>query len=908
MTPTPVAPAPLPPFRRSAVPSISPNPQPLTPPPSRLAGALRDRYRIERELGAGGMAAVYAAHDLRHERDVAIKVLHPDLGAALGGERFLSEIRTTARLQHPHILPLLDSGEADGLLYYVMPLVAGETLRARLERERQLPLDDALRIATEVADALGYAHAHSIIHRDVKPENILLQGGHALVADFGIALAVQQAGGRRMTQTGLSLGTPQYMSPEQAMGERTIDARSDIYSLGAVTYEMLTGDAPFTGSSVQAVVARIMTEKPTPLRALRDTVPPHVERAVLRSLAKLPADRPATAEAFAALLRDGGHPGHRDDPGIAEPARPASRLTRLLVPALAVVTLASLALAAWALRSKPEAPGTSRLTVLLEGYYADGEEGPLLSPDDRTFLYGNMQSDMVLRSEARTEAAIVPGTAGSWSASFSPDGGSIVFTTGFPGNLKVVDLGTGAVRTLARVSALGYGTSWSDDGWIYYTADIGRSILRIRPEGGEPELVARVDSAESELVFRQPNALPGGKGLLFTRWRKEAPPDIVHLDLASGRSRVVTGGLAAWYVPAGYLVVVRPDGRLTAMRFAPGPGTIESRAVDLGGSVRVAIGGQPVAEVSARGSIVYGPASASDQLVRVTRTGQPSPVDPAMRGGFRSLALSPDGRRAAVSVYSGGRVEVWIKSLDDGPFTRVGSAGTYAYRMFWSPDGRRVGFTSDVGGQPGVFTAAADGTGAIEPLPLGARAVEEGSWTRDGRWLVVRVGSGSGRDLYAVRVGGDTTPVALATTEAEEYSPSVSPDGRWLAYGSDGSGKDEIFVRPFGSPGASRYQVSVGGGNEPLWSNSGRELFYRDLSGNLVSAAIAPGDAFQVTSRRVLFSTQSYQADVRNRSYAVSPDDQSFYFIQRGSANPGGVVVLRNWLAEVERELEGSGD
>ena len=213
----------------------------------RLNNALSDRYRLDRELGAGGMATVYLAHDIKHERDVAIKVLHPDLGAALGGERFLSEIRTTARLQHPHILPLLDSGEADGLLYYVMPLVRGETLRARLERERQLPIADALRIAREVADALQHAHAQGVIHRDIKPDNILLQDGHALVADFGIALAVQSAGGQRMTQTGLSLGTPQYMSPEQAMGERTIDARSDLYALGAVTYEMLVGEVPFTG-------------------------------------------------------------------------------------------------------------------------------------------------------------------------------------------------------------------------------------------------------------------------------------------------------------------------------------------------------------------------------------------------------------------------------------------------------------------------------------------------------------------------------------------------------------------------------------------------------------------------------------------------------------------------------------
>ena len=231
----------------------------------RLAAALSDRYRVVREIGTGGMAKVYLAHDIKHDRDVAIKVLHPDLGAALGSERFLSEIKTTARLQHPHIVPLLDSGDADGLLYYVMPVVTGETLRARLEREKQLPIPEAVRIAREIASALDYAHRQGVIHRDIKPENVLLHDGQALVADFGIALAVQTAGGQRMTQTGLSLGTPQYMSPEQAMGERNIDARTDVYALGAVAYEMVAGEPPFTGSSVQAIVAKLIAERPMPL-------------------------------------------------------------------------------------------------------------------------------------------------------------------------------------------------------------------------------------------------------------------------------------------------------------------------------------------------------------------------------------------------------------------------------------------------------------------------------------------------------------------------------------------------------------------------------------------------------------------------------------------------------------------
>jgi len=273
---------------------------------SSLAAALTDRYRLERELGAGGMATVYLAEDVRHHRKVAIKVLHPELSAVLGPDRFLKEIELTASLQHPHILPLFDSGSEDGKLWYAMPFIDGETLRARLAREHQLPIADAVRIATEAADALDYAHRRGVVHRDIKPENILLHDGHALVADFGIALAVEQAGGSRMTQTGLSLGTPAYMAPEQAMGERSVDARADIYALGAVTYEMLAGEPPFTGPNAQAILAQVITSEPRSLALQRKSVPASIDAAVHTALEKLPADRFASAKEFAdALARPG---------------------------------------------------------------------------------------------------------------------------------------------------------------------------------------------------------------------------------------------------------------------------------------------------------------------------------------------------------------------------------------------------------------------------------------------------------------------------------------------------------------------------------------------------------------------------------------------------------------------------
>jgi eukaryotic-like serine/threonine-protein kinase len=316
---------------------------PMADPLTHLTTALSDRYRIERELGAGGMATVYLAHDLKHDRKVAVKVLKPELAAVLGAERFLAEIKVTANLQHPNLLPLFDSGEADGFLYYVMPYVDGETLRARLERERQLPVDETVRLVTLLANALDYAHALGVIHRDLKPENILLPAGQPVIADFGIALAVAQAGGTRVTETGLSLGTPFYMSPEQAAGGRELDAKSDQYALGAVTYEMLSGEPPHTGPTAQVVIARLMTEKPRSLHATRPGIPRTLDLVVARALAKPAADRFLSCGAFARALSPS--PAGRD------PAR------RLILAAVAGLLLVAAVLAVR--RLIPTGPGAN---------------------------------------------------------------------------------------------------------------------------------------------------------------------------------------------------------------------------------------------------------------------------------------------------------------------------------------------------------------------------------------------------------------------------------------------------------------------------------------------------------------------------------------------------------------------
>ena len=481
----------------------------------RLTAALADRYRIVRELGTGGMATVYLAHDIKHDRDVAIKVLHPDLGAALGSDRFLSEIKTTAKLQHPHILPLLDSGEAEGLLYYVMPHVTGETLRTRLERERQLPIDDAVRIAREVADALGAAHATGIIHRDIKPENILLQGGHALVADFGIALAVQSAGGQRMTQTGLSLGTPQYMSPEQAMGEKAIDARSDIYALGAVTYEMLLGEPPFTGATVQTIVAKVLTERPTAPRAVRDTVPPGVEQAILKALAKLPADRFATAERFAEALQDGQAGGRADGQLIAKPVSTGARGGVLGMVAAGLLLAA---LAGWWMGKRTKAPVLppwSEFTQLTDA--AGVETSPSLSPDGESFAYSSNARGtwdvFVQRVGGRNPVLVAGDTAIDevWPA-YSPDGSKIAYSVRGGGIFVVGATGESA----RRLTTFGSNPAWSPDGrqiafgseevFSPYNVNNTGLLWVVDAAGGEPRQLER-----GSTVLYQPAWSPSGQ-------------------------------------------------------------------------------------------------------------------------------------------------------------------------------------------------------------------------------------------------------------------------------------------------------------------------------------------------------------------------------------------------------------
>ena len=875
---------------------------------ARLSAALAGRYRIERLLGAGGMATVYLAYDIRHDRHVALKELRPELAAVIGSDRFLKEIKVTAHLQHPHILGLIDSGEADGLLYYVMPFVEGQSLRDRLNHEKQLPIEDAVRITREVASALDYAHRHGVVHRDIKPENILLHEGQALVADFGIALAVSAAGATRMTESGMSLGTPHYMSPEQAMGERELTARSDVYALGAVLYEMLVGEPPFTGPTAQAIVAKVVTETPRPLISQRHTVPPHIEAAVLMALEKLPADRFASTAAFADAL---AHPSIMAAHGARTAAVRESgawdpHLWRRLTVATAVLAVAFGGLAAWGWLRPREPAAVSRFPVTLEGADVSNPAiGVAISLDGTHIAYLDTTGRLLLRDRDRLDAKRVPSRESALAPFFSPDGGKVAFYTGLPGALRTASLTGGASMLLVRDSAFGFGGAWSDDGWVYFTGGAAQALLRVRADGGKPELVAQPDTARDELFFQWPQILPGGRTALVTIMRRRGAADIATVDVASGKTTVLTRGVQAWYAPSGHLVVLEADGSVQARRFDFGRLSLRGRPVTMLDGVAVgniATGTSTVA-LSNTGTFVYQTALPQQQVMRVTRDGRAQPLDPSWSGLFGEMDLSPDGTRLAITIQRGERVEVWVKTLGTGTLTRVQYEGTYSYRPTWTPDGRSVLFISDRSGHSAAYRGPADGSTPATLLRDDPRALDEASLSRDGRWLIYRTGSGGGRDVYAIRPGTDSVPTPIATSPFEEYGPALSPNGRWVAYTSEESGQPEVYVRPFPNAQAARWQVSRAGGTEPAWARSGRELFYRSAAGDFVAMDVATSPSFRVEAEHVLFSARDYVANPLNRSYAVSPDDRSFLFLRHKPGAQSQLIMVTNWFEELKAKV-----
>ena len=884
----------------------------------RLTAALAERYAIQRELGAGGMATVYLAHDVRHDRQVALKVLRPELASILGAERFLSEIKTTANLQHPHILSLFDSGDADGLVFYVMPYVEGESLRDRLARERQLPVEEAVAIAREVADALEYAHRHGVIHRDIKPENILLHGGHALVADFGIALAASRSqGGTRMTETGMSLGTPHYMAPEQAMGEREITARADIYALGCVLYEMLTGEPPFTGPTAQAIIARVMTEAPRPIALQRHTVPAHVEAAVVKALEKLPADRFATAEALAAALANPAFGvGAATATAIAATGATAApwrsgwrarlRDPYVLVPSVAcLVALA----AAIVLARRPAPPAVPPIRYVLTTSDStrptDNFPWPAAtSPDGGTVVY-NVATGATggtlyaLRSDQLKPTAI-PGTTNAYQPYFSPDGSWLAFEQG--GKERKVRLDGSQPVTITSANGAN-GADWTARDQIVLGAQgpfHGLSI--VSAAGGEAVALTRPDTTHGERDHVWPIATPDGRAVVFVVWAgSNASSRLAVASIPGGR--VVPLGIAGIRPLAildGALVYVQADGEVMAVRLGRGLRRVVGQPFPVHDPVPVAQGlnGNSGIYVSRGGAMVTSQGGALGRLVWLGPGGRADAVVPGVRD-YASPRIAPDGRRIAVIVSDNGKSDVWIYDPQVSTFSKLTDVGTVT-SVEWNAGGSRVLYAATGQGQTGgVWSQPASGGSAAEQLFGEPYVTPAAAPSPDGRSLAVVSVTTS---IDVVRVALDSARVArpYAATPANEEFPRFSPDGRWVALTSDESGRNEVYVRSYPDPSA-RIQVSVAGGAEPVWSPDGTRLYYRAGSALLV-ARVALSPAFHLIGRDTVLAGFVATGGAFSDDYDVARDGKRILAVSPQS-NDFQLVVSPNWIAEFRRRV-----
>ena len=861
---------------------------------ARLRRALPDRYAAERELGRGGMSVVYLARDVQHDRRVAVKVLLPELAQTLGADRFLREIAIAAKLTHPRIVPLLDSGAADGLLYYVMPFIDGESLRERLTREKQLPLHDALEIARQVAAALSYAHGHGIVHRDIKPENILLSGGEALVADFGIARAVTAAGGSRLTESGIAVGTPLYMSPEQASGVSDLDARSDVYSLGCVLYEMLAGEPPFTGPTAQAITARKLSQASPSIAVLRDSVSPALGEVVSRALARVPADRYDTATRFAEALRLTSTPSPLHSREENRDWRRWRDHAMWLALGAAVALLVSFAARD---RSSARTSGPAAVVRMAQSLPSDVQftRGPgfasaiAISPDGRTVVVAGITKDgQRLYTRALDRLAMTPlaGTEGGSSPFFSPDGAWIGFFA--DGQLRRVPAGGGTAVDITTVPVFLAGASWAQDGRIIFASGVSAPIYVVDASGGTAEALTSLDTNEQGQMH--PELLPDGRTLLF-----QSGSRIHALDLASGRRVALTAGTAPRYAASGHVLFSR-GAALLAAPFDPARLQLTGPAVPIVDRVaREGIGAAHYA-ISRNGALVYIPGPTSHSLVLVEGDGRERLVTEE-RLVFENPQFSPDGRRIAVARAQrfGERADIWINDLSSGTASRLTFDGGRA--PVWTPDGSAVTY-SKIGEGQGIYSKRIDGRSEPEHIVSIGQFHWLIGWSPDGSTLAYGT-------MEDVPEGGVSTSSIMSLSGRESrrligpasiWGGRLSPDARWLAYYVLETGRFAVYVTPFPDTRA-RWLISEQDGRDPSWSPDGREVYYR-TGDRLVAARIDTSSGIRVDGRRTViepFTPPLYD------DYDIHPNGRTLVIVRPEEDADRRIVVVLDWVAELRR-------
>ena len=888
-----------------------------------VRGARLGPYEVGTQIGAGGMGEVYRATDTNLKRPVALKVLPTEVGADADRlVRFQREAELLASLSHPNIAAIYGLEQSADGTALVMELVEGPTLAERIAHGA-IPLAEALPLAAQIAEALEAAHEAGVVHRDLKPANVKLRpDGLVKVLDFGIAKALDHVPGhgaglseskvmtaQAATEAGTILGTAPYMSPEQASG-RAVDKRTDIWAFGCVLFEMLTGAGPFTRNTTPETLAAILEREPD-WGGLPPATPGAVRRLLKRCLVKDPRRR----------LRDIGD-ARADLVEAPEEAatRPTSagRGAAFRLAAVAVLAAAAAGLFVWNLRPglPPGAPPSSSIARLVLAAppgeaIASDRMAIAISPDGRHVAYvagRDNRRQIYLRNIDEFDNTPLPDTEGADSPFFSPDGEWIGFGAG--GRLRKVRLTGGPAQTITEtvqtVSAFGF-ASWERDDSIYFTPTPGAGIWRVPSAGGTPTAVTTL--LETENSHRWAQLLPGGRTLLFSA--TTAANSRSHAQsLDSGERKPLLEGVGTRYLPTGHLVYVE-GGTLMAAPFDLNRLEVTGRPVAvLSGFLQpsalrnsTVTGFVPHIAFSDAGTITYLPANARPErnaLVWVNRAGVEQPTG-ASGSLYSQPRLSPDGRRVAVTISGDEHDDVWLYDLGREAWSRFTSEGNSAFPL-WTRDGRRLTYASDKGGPDNMYSKALDGSGSEERILASDRANYPFAWTADGRLIFVMPDPIRLQDIMVLRPGENTDPTPVLATQFGEGAPALSPDGRWLAYVSNESGRNEVHVRPFADSG-ERVTISIDGGNEPVWSPDGHELFYR--SGDAMMAVdVSANPEFVAGRPRPLFEGSHERTLALWPNYDVSRDGQRFLMVKaidEGRQGSTQINVVLNWHEELKR-------
>jgi serine/threonine protein kinase/Tol biopolymer transport system component len=891
-----------------------------------MIGKTLAHYEITSQLGKGGMGEVYQAKDRKLGRDVAIKVLPEEFAKDTDRvARFQREAKLLASLNHPNIAAIHGLEESGGINFLVLELVEGETLAEQLKRG-PIPVEESLKLALQITEALEAAHEKGVIHRDLKPANIkVTPDGKVKVLDFGLAKAYagEQAElnlsnsptlSNAATQQGIILGTAAYMSPEQTRGEN-VDKKADIWAFGCVLFEMLAGRGMFEGRTVSDTLAAVLMREPD-WKQLPHNLHPRIRSLLERCLEKEAKNRysgigDARVDIQKALADPSGVFGQPIT--LVEPRR---RLRTILSwAAITPILIAIAGVAVWKLKPMPppelrpvtrfsyELPKDQRFGNLVECAIA-------VSPDGRRFIYGT-DAGLYLRSMNDMEAKLLPGTGGTpQHPFFSPDGQWVGFFSNADKRLKKIAISGGAPVTLADVSIIG-SFNWNADDTIIY-GQWGKGIMRVSANGGTPEQITK--SAENGAIGH-PQILPDGKSILFTR-ASPPPVKIVVQSLKSGECKELFEGRVGKYLSTGH-IVYEMGGNLFAVAFdlntlktVGGPVPLVEGVLRAGGASQYA--------VSDSGTLVYVPgiggiAEPNRTLVWVDRNGKEEPIE-APPNTYRGPRISPDGTRVALTVTISENTDIWIWDLVRKTLTRLTfNAAADAYPL-WTRDGKRIAFFSAREGKVGIYWKAADGTGQEEFVgSMQNRVLLPSSWSADAKTLVLtQAASGFGStDIGALSMEGDRKHSALLQENHSEADPQISPDGRWMAYTSNESGNNEIYVRPFPNLNGGRWQVSTSGGSMSLWSPSGRELFYRN-GDSYIAVEVETEPAFKPGKPKVLFKgtySSSYFVSIELTPWDIHPDGKRFLMIKplettaSAEGGPRRINIVLNWLDELKQRV-----